>query len=138
MSKAKNRAAWINRTLIISPCIGLCKTEEEFHNELRRLKFPEKMWPVYVPDGFDAKTHMFIDKDKNTVFIICVREGNHERYPLAGLLAHEATHVWQEICECINEDEPSREFEAYSVQHIAQELMQAYGIFETPEGKGKQ
>jgi len=48
------------------------------------------------------------------------------------LLAHEATHIWQKLCEDIGETEPSDEFEAYSVQAILGSLMQA---FEMTRGK---
>jgi hypothetical protein len=47
-------------------------------------------------------------------------------YQIASLLCHEAVHIWQEHCRQIGEDTPSDEFAAWSIQHIAQLLMQDY------------
>lgn len=43
-----------------------------------------------------------------------------------GLLLHEAVHVWQRIKKLMGEDNPSSEFEAYSIQCIAQDLFEMY------------
>ncbi|MFW6575186.1 hypothetical protein ACOCJL_12555 [Acinetobacter baumannii] len=43
-----------------------------------------------------------------------------------GLLLHEAVHVWQKIKKLMGEREPSSEFEAYSIQSIAQDLFKMY------------
>ncbi|MDN8286621.1 hypothetical protein [Acinetobacter baumannii] len=43
-----------------------------------------------------------------------------------GLLLHEAVHVWQKIKKLMGEREPSSEFEAYSIQAIAQDLFKMY------------
>lgn len=36
-----------------------------------------------------------------------------------GFSVHEATHIFQHLCETIGEVKPSSEFEAYSIQYIA-------------------
>ncbi|MFV5376499.1 hypothetical protein [Acinetobacter calcoaceticus] len=43
-----------------------------------------------------------------------------------GLFLHEAVHVWQKVKKLMGEKEPSSEFEAYSIQAIAQDLFKMY------------
>lgn len=51
-----------------------------------------------------------------------------------GLLLHEAVHVWQKIKKLMGEREPSSEFEAYSIQAIAQDLFKMYEESEVKHG----
>ena len=43
---------------------------------------------------------------------------------IAGLIAHESTHVWQHICELIGEGKSSEEMEAYHIQYITETVME--------------
>lgn len=43
-----------------------------------------------------------------------------------GLLLHEAVHIWQRVKKLMGEKDPSIEFEAYSIQRIAQDLFDMY------------
>lgn len=49
-----------------------------------------------------------------------------------GLLLHEAVHIWQRIKILMGEKEPSIEFEAYSIQRIAQDLFSMFDESEQP------
>nr|WP_276553263.1 hypothetical protein [Acinetobacter courvalinii] len=51
-----------------------------------------------------------------------------------GLLLHEAVHVWQRVKTLMGELEPSTEFEAYSIQAIAQDLFEMYQASEVKDG----
>lgn len=51
-----------------------------------------------------------------------------------GLLLHESVHVWQRIRKLMGEREPSSEFEAYSIQAIAQDLFEMYQASEVRDG----
>lgn len=51
-----------------------------------------------------------------------------------GLLLHEAVHVWQKVKKLMGENEPSSEFEAYSIQAIAQDLFKMYEESEVNDG----
>lgn len=51
-----------------------------------------------------------------------------------GLLLHEAVHVWQKVRKLMGEKEPSSEFEAYSIQAIAQDLFKMYEESEVCNG----
>jgi hypothetical protein len=45
---------------------------------------------------------------------------------VVGLIVHEAMHVWRFVREKMGEREPSLEFEAYAMQAISQNLIDAY------------
>lgn len=55
-----------------------------------------------------------------------------------GLLLHEAVHIWQRTKQLMGEREPSVEFEAYSIQRIAQDLFFMYQESEVEDGLDKQ
>lgn len=52
-----------------------------------------------------------------------------------GLLLHEAVHIWQRSKLLMGEKEPSIEFEAYSIQRIAQDLFDMYEASESHDQK---
>lgn len=121
---------WIDRALIVSPyCYGLCRTEKEFHRELKRLKLPRSYWPDFMLSTHaDATVHFFNQTDDTgKCAIVCVGpiKGKTMAQVFA-MLTHEAVHIWQAIIEDIGEKYPSAEFEAYSIQTISQRLMEAY------------
>lgn len=70
----------------------------------------------------------FEDKSEGLSLIVTLNVGRREvtRVDIAGLLCHEATHVWQAVRKNMAEDEPSKEFEAYAMQAIFQSLYQAW------------
>jgi hypothetical protein len=85
-----------------------------------------------------ATTHLFnaINGGRRCA-LICIRD--YEKYSgieVAGLLVHEAVHIWQEILRNIGEENPSEEFEAYSIQSISQNLMAEF-IAQTNRGVGQ-
>lgn len=45
---------------------------------------------------------------------------------IVGILAHEATHLWQRAKEYLGEKAPSAEFEAYSIQGFTQSLFEEF------------
>lgn len=99
--------------------------EEDFRKELKRLALPREKWPSFIYTG-NAATH-FIEYRGKPACIVCMPiQANHSTEQYHALLVHEAVHVWQYIRERMGEDRPSSEFEAYSIQGIAQELMLAF------------
>lgn len=120
---------WCKRELIrLHCCLGLCTSEAMFFSELRRMKLPKHKWPPFLGSKDSNSTVHFLETPEGVpCSIICL--GNPETRPsieIAGLLVHEAVHVFQNYCEYIGEDAPSCEFEAYSIQWISQSLMEAY------------
>ncbi len=123
-------ARWCDRTLHqCTYCFGLCTTEAQFHRELRRLKLPREDWPRFLKTTHaNATVHFFEARESNGRCAIVCMPLNRERtgIEIAGLLVHEAVHIWQAHCEDIGEQNPASEQEAYAIQHISQQLMDAY------------
>lgn len=49
-------------------------------------------------------------------------EGKDTLAGLLGVLTHECVHIYQELIKLMNEEDPSSEFEAYSIQKIFEDL----------------
>lgn len=124
------RTRWIDRHLVVAPhYIGLCLSEKEFKRELKRLDIAREEWPMFLGSRHANATCHFFDNLKTGKRIALVCMGSTKRVTTVqvhGLLVHEAVHIWQAIRDDIGERYPSSEFEAYSIQSIAQGLMQAY------------
>ena len=122
----KTSLKWIDRTLIESPyCIALCTSEEEYKRELKRLGIIFDGW--IPPDKDGNVVEAIHDKSGNQIIIVSIRVTKQTKLiEVIGLLVHESVHAWQKICRNLSEDSPSDEFMAYSIQRIAQCLIDAY------------
>lgn len=59
--------------------------------------------------------------------IVCFPPGpDRDSIEVAGLLVHEAVHIWQEYLIHIGEKYPGVETEAYAIQRISMGLMSEY------------
>ncbi len=116
---------WLDRRIArAGPYLALCLSESEFRKALAHLKAPEI--PAWIKSRTaNATMHTFINEDGKTCCVVCLGDGWQGRNPIevAGLLVHEAVHVWQTYCDDIGEAVPGDEQEAYAIQSIAQELM---------------
>lgn len=120
---------WCDRTLFTSPVYyGLCTNQRQFEKVLRQLKLKREDWPEFKKSEWcDATTHFFDGKGCDNCAVVTIGSTKGKsRAQIAGLLTHEAVHIWQEIRSLIGEKEPSSEFEAYAVQRIAQNLIAEY------------
>lgn len=114
---------WLDRRVgAAGPYLTLCLNESEFRQAMSHLK--SKDIPRWVNHGSGATTHTFDHEKQGVVCIVCMQDYvNRDPIEIAGLLVHEAVHVWQNYCDTIGERDPGREQEAYAVQAISQELM---------------
>lgn len=117
---------WLDRALVISPYYYcLAKTEKEYLKECKRMAIPAPQ--PFLNEGAHATTHYFLLGDGRRIAIVCV--GKHKartKHQINALLVHEAVHIWQEIKAELGETNPSKEFEAYGIQNIAQALMEEW------------
>lgn len=126
MAKRKSpKIEWCDLTLMSSPIpYSLCTSEKAFQDTVKNIDYPEK----WLSCGAYATTHCFTSTDSgDQVIIVAIDPEKSEDLEAAyAFLCHEAVHVWQFIRESLGEDAPGKEQEAYSVQHIAYNLMTAY------------
>lgn len=115
------KTRWLDRRIAApGSYLALCLSEEEFRAAIKHLKSPEvPRWCMS-----DAVTHVFDYEGGKLCCVVCM-QGWQGRDPIevAGLLVHEAVHVWQKYCDHIGERQPGSEQEAYAIQSIAQELL---------------
>lgn len=107
----------------------LCLNEKDFHAELKRLKVPVHDWPPFLNSQRANATCHYLENNNNQLAIVCMDYAHakkRHKVEVYGLLVHEAVHIWQECMDSIGEKEPSSEFEAYSIQRIAQDLIYSY------------
>lgn len=113
---------WLDRRIAApGPHLALCLSQDEFDAACRHVRVPTAPW--ITGKHAHATSHM-IGGPLGRVCIVCLSDWQG-RNPIevAGLLVHEAVHIWQEYADGIGERAPGVEQEAYAVQAIAQELM---------------
>lgn len=117
---------WAGRTLFTGPYVALCLTEAAFKKALRSLKATNG--PVdWVNGTAHATVHILENATGGLACVVCIRDWeNRKSEEIVGLLIHESVHIFQSYCEHIGEDKPSKEFEAYSIQGISQNLIRAF------------
>lgn len=119
---------WLPRDLVNGPYLCLVLSEKAFHKAFDHLDQPKEDRPRWVTnDHSNATAHTLTNPKGELCAVICLRDwGTHTGIEIAGLLVHEAVHLWQRLCDHIGEHSPSAEFEAYSIQSIAQRLMWSF------------
>lgn len=119
---------WLDRRMVDCPLhFGLCLSDVDLQRELQRLGVKQEV-PFMLADHAHATTHFLVHGATGRhCAIVCMCPPNDRTgVQIAALLVHESVHIWQEARARMGERSPSSEFEAYSIQAIAQELMQAY------------
>ena len=120
------KTKWLDRTALLLPHLTLCTTEKRYLEACAEMKVknPER----WLGSTAAASTHTFVSDSVFTVTcIVCIEVDKKRSIPhLAGYLAHEATHVAQELFESIGERKPSNELYAYVVQNVTESLIGEY------------
>lgn len=102
----------------------LCITEEAYRKAHKQLeKQGKRIAYKWIDSG--AECQFVYVEGKLTDCIVCMVE-KEDPVDNAAYLVHEAVHVFQHLCQQIGEDNPSIEFEAYTIEYIAVRLFHAY------------
>lgn len=117
---------WLDRRIAApGPFLCLCLTEAEYKKAMKHCN-PPAISP-WLNFGADATTHVLRNAENKACCVVCLNVApERTAVEIAGLLIHEAVHVWQEYADAIGEKHPGIEQEAYAIQSISQELLQAY------------
>lgn len=121
----KRKSPYLLRDMMIPTSrIGLFLSEEDYLKECRRLgvDYPH-------PFAVEGCVNTFTLKNGIKVHMVCVNLKSMkgvENGQVYGVLIHEAVHIFQIYCQDIGEDKPSLEFQAYTIQGIAQRLIYMY------------
>ncbi len=108
---------------------GFCPDEACWVKEMQRLNVNED---CPYPDSPGRCTIFEYRGDLTCIVTICDEAIDFEPAQVAGIIAHEAMHVWQRMMKHIGEKKPSVEFGAYSYQAIYQNLLDAYAQSRDP------
>jgi hypothetical protein len=112
---------WLNRTLVLGPHLCLCLSEDEYLAAAKHAGWPKEEYP-WCQSTDSARTHAAFDCSKPTA-IVCLNAPEYGSVGIAGLLAHEATHIWLDWLRSMGEDSPGDEVSAYAIQNLVVMLM---------------
>lgn len=118
-----SKPRWLDRRIALpGPFLALALSQEEFDSLLRHCGQQPGV-PLVKNERSHATTHV-LTSSKGLACIVALRGWEtRSGIEIAGLLVHEAVHVWQEYAAGMGEHTPGVEQEAYAIQSIAQELM---------------
>jgi hypothetical protein len=120
-----NQVEWLDRRIACpGPYMALCLNERQFAKACRKIRIAP---PPFVRNAWSHATTHWVHAAEGLTVIVCLQhfEGR-DPIEVAGLLVHEAVHIWQQYAESIGEDRPGTEQEAYAIQSISQALMASF------------
>lgn len=120
------KSLWLDRSLLVGPYFCLCLNEKEYKAELDRLKIESHERRPYMPENGQACVHHYKSGDKHVCIVCMIGHEKRKFVEVVGLLAHEATHIWQNTKDIMGENNAGDEIEAYAMQNIVQELVGSY------------
>lgn len=82
---------------------------------------------ISIGDTANATTNFLTNDNGQNRMVIYMPYSDVDLIFKQGLIVHECVHIWQEIKKIMNENEPSVEFEAYSIQCISQDMIYLLG-----------
>lgn len=118
----KNEVVWIY--LGIFPVnVGFVPNKKAWKAQMKEMGLKGEEYPSTA-----GRCVIFDHKGTQTI-LVTIADGGEDEYKPAeviGLLVHEATHVWRYVKKHIGETEAGEEVEAYAMQRITLDLIQAF------------
>jgi len=106
--------------------LGFTRSEHAFKAEMRRLGVG--VHEEFIRHGCNGRTHAFEHPKHGVIVIVCMGSTNGKTASVHGLLVHETMHVYRHLLETMHCSSPRGEFEAYTVQFIAQRLFELANV----------
>jgi hypothetical protein len=116
---------WVN--------IGFCPSKAAWLRFVKEEQIKDRPYPNY--EGSVAASTLRCSvvgrKENLYVAVICLSDELDKKYKtnpvlVTSVIVHEVMHVWQSVLIHMQEHEPGEEFEAYGVQFIFYEILNAY------------
>jgi hypothetical protein len=122
----KTKYRWLDRRVAKpAPYLTLCLSEAEQRSALRGLTKSN----VEFPKTGALCTTMHHEKTDELCAVVSVSQHSQDTcnaMEMAGLLIHEAVHIWQRYSTDMGETNPGIEQEAYAIQALSQSLLAEY------------
>lgn len=119
---------WLDQAIIsceLHYCLVL--SQKEYEAAVAQVEDPKGWWGFWLKDEHTgANCHWAKDKKGANHCIVSLKADGLSGIQIAGMLCHEAVHIFQEHCRIMGEDTPSDEFQAWSIQHITEQLLKEY------------
>lgn len=115
------KTRWLDRTLVLGPYLCLCLSEAEYMAAAKHCGWRDARKDTWcLPES--GRVHYDFDGPK-PVAVVCVNYVDASEVAVAGILVHEAMHIWQGWLRSMGEDSPGDEVSAYAVQNLVVLLM---------------
>lgn len=108
------------------PCnVGVVTTEKAMRKAWEKYVHTGEEWPVELDHKKGGWTVQFFPDKWHPTYIIWVAADlkTTKDHSLAGIVAHECTHIAQYLWKQIGEDEPGTEAEAYLIGNMTEEIL---------------
>lgn len=117
---------WLDRDTVRTPHLTLCLSQKEFLRVAKHCNVRDPgQWLNETRNK--AVVHTWESGGLLTC-VVCLSPDAVTSDPIdvAVTLVHESVHIFQRLCDSIGECAPSREFEAYSIERISEQLMREF------------
>lgn len=118
---------WLDRDTVRTPHMILCLAEDEYLRVAEHCNVPRP--DHWLDESRQAACVHTWESEGALTCVVCLHPETLiavDPIQVACTLVHESVHIFQRLCNNIGETHPSREFEAYSIERIAEQLMREF------------